>query len=92
MPHASAYIAASDTEKTNLKNIFTNDDNVEIDYKGNKLFIMMMEQDGGLTFQLTDQNQAEVGCEYAVSEEGSYYYTITDKRFAGITLIPALPF
>lgn len=90
MPRVSAYVQASNTEKKNLENIYTNDDSVEIDYKGEKLFIQMMVSDTAMAFLVTDQNQAEVGYEYAFSDDGYYYYTITDERFAGMTLTPTI--
>ena len=88
-PKAGAYIQASDTEKTDLENIFTNDDHVEIDYKGQKLYIQMFQTGDMVTFMLTDQDQNEVSFEYAFSDEG-YYYVITDARFDGMTLTPVM--
>lgn len=91
MPRVTAYIQACNTEKTNLENIFTRDDHVEIDYKGNKLNIEMITSDSAISFHISDQNQAEVPFEYTESQENDYYYyEITDDRFAGITLTPAL--
>lgn len=91
MPRIHAYVQASNTEKTNLENIYTFDDHVEIDYKGNKLLIEMVTVDATMVFNLYDQDQNQIGCEYAYSEENDYYYyTITDERFAGITLTPAM--
>ncbi len=90
LPHVSAYITASNTEKTDLENIFTNDDNVELDYKGEKLFVRMEQQDGTLVFELYDQNQNAVSCEYQSSADDYYYYTINDERFSTITLTPAI--
>ena len=91
MPRVNAYIQASNTEKTDLENIFTNDDNVEIDYKGNKLFVQMLQNGDSLAFNLYDQDQNIIACEYTDSDDGSYYYyTITDQRFAGINLTPAI--
>lgn len=88
-PKVGAYIQASDTEKTDLENIFTNDTNVEIDYKGQKLYIQMLQSDDLISFMLTDQDQSEVPLEYAFSDEG-YYYAVTDERFSGITLTPVI--
>ena len=90
LPRVSAYITASNTEKTDLENIFTNDDNVEIDYKGEKLFVRMEQQDGTLAFDLYDQNKNAVPCEYQSSADDYYYYTINDERFSTITLTPAI--
>ncbi len=91
LPRISAYITASNTEKTDLENIFTNDDNVEIDYKGEKLFVRMEQQDGTLAFELYDQNQNAIPCEYQSSaDDDYYYYTINDERFSTITLTPAI--
>lgn len=91
MPRVDAYIQASDTGKTDLENIFTNDTSVEFDYKGNKLFIQMYEGDGVLAFNLYDQDQNIVPCEYTDSADGSYYYyTVTDERFSGFILTPAI--
>ena len=88
-PKIGAYIQASDTEKTDLENIFTNDDHVEIDYKGQKLYIQMFQTGDMVTFMLTDQEQAEVAFEFSFSDEG-YYYVITDARFDGMTLTPVI--
>lgn len=88
-PKVSAYVQASDTEKTDLENIFTNEDNVEIDYKGQKLYIQMLQSDDLISFVLTDQDQNEVPFEYAFSDE-NYYYVITDERFSDITLTPVI--
>lgn len=88
-PKISAYVQASNTEKTDLENIFTRDDQVEIDYKGQKLYIQMFQNDDVLSFVLKDQKQADVAWEYMVSDE-YYYYTITDERFDGMTLTPAI--
>lgn len=89
LPKINAYVLSSNTEKTDLENIFTNDDNVELHYKGQTLYVQMLEDNGFFTFILKDQNQADVGCEYATNDE-YYFYTITDERFNGITLTPAL--
>ena len=90
-PRVSAYLAASDTQKTDLENIFTRDDNVEIDYKGNQLHIQMLEQDDFIAFNLYDQDQANISYTYALSEDESYYYyTVDDDRFSGFTLTPVL--
>lgn len=88
-PRLGTYVQALDTEKKNLENIYTNDDNVEIDYKGNKLFIQMTQSDDMLVFTFKDQDQAEVAWEYGSSDQG-YYYTLTDERFAGVTVTPVL--
>ncbi|MBO5154686.1 MAG: O-antigen ligase family protein [Eubacterium sp.] len=88
-PKINAYIQASDTEKTDLENIFTNDDNVEIDYKGQKLYIQMFQTGDMVSFALIDQEQNDVALEYAFSES-SYYYVITDNRFDGMTLMPVI--
>lgn len=90
LPRVNAYIQASNTQKMNLENIFTHDDNVEIDYKGSELHIQMIQYGESLAFNLTDENDAVVSCEYMDSAEGYYYYTIADARFAGITLTPAI--
>ena len=89
MPKLKDYLQAMDTEKTDLENIFTNDDNVEIDYKGQKLFVQMFQTGDLVTFLLTDQDQAEVPFSYAFSDTG-YYYTIDDARFEGMTLTPVI--
>lgn len=90
VPRMDAYIQASDTKKTNLENIFTHDDNVEIDYKGEQLYIQMIQYGDSLAFNLTDQNDASVASEYVDSSEGYYYYTVTDTRFEGMMLTPAI--
>lgn len=89
LPKINAYIQSTNTEKKDLENIFTNDDNVELDYKGQKLYIQMVEENGFLTFLLKDQNQADVAYEYNTNDE-YYFFTITDERFSNITLTPAL--
>lgn len=89
VPKIGAYVQASDTEKTDLENIFTNDENVEIDYKGQKLYIQMLRSDDRISLMLTDQNQNNVAFEYAFYDE-SYYYAITDERFDGISLTPVI--
>lgn len=88
-PRIGAYVQALDTEKKNLENIYTNDDNVEIDYKGNKLFVQMTQSDDMLMFTFKDQDHAEVAWEYGSSDQG-YYYTLTDERFSGMTVTPVL--
>lgn len=89
MPRINAYLQSTNTETTDLENIFTNDDNVEIDYKGQKLYIQMFQNEELLSFVLKDQNQTDVAFEYAVSDE-YYYYEISDERFSEITLTPAI--
>ena len=91
LPRVNAYLAASNTEKTDLENIYTNDDNVEIDYRGQKLYIQMEQKDDALAFNLYDQDQNPISCEYQSSADGEYYYyTINDDRFSTITLTPAV--
>lgn len=90
MPKLSAYIQASDTERRDLENIYTHDDNVEIDYKGQKLFISMTVEDPSFNFSVTDQNQQQISCDMAYTEDDYVYYTLADDRFAGITLMPSV--
>lgn len=90
MPRVNAYLQASNTEKRNLENIFTEDAYVEIDYKGEILYVQMVENGGMLGFLLNDHDAQSVAFEYMDSNEGYYYYTITDPRFEGITLTPAI--
>lgn len=89
-PRVQAYVQASDTEKKDLECIYTNDENVEIHYKGQKLYVHMEQTDNQLSFVLLDQEQAYVPCEYLNSDEGYYYYVVTDERFSGIRLTPAV--
>ena len=89
-PRINAYIQASDTEMTDLQHIYTDDDHVEIDYKGQKLYIQMWGNDDSISFALTDQDQKEVSSTYTYSDNGYYYYNITDDRFAGIALTPTI--
>lgn len=89
-PRFFQYIRSTDTEKTNLQNIYTRDDHVEIDYKGSKLFIKMFMLDSGVSFEIKDQDQTDVACEYQISGTGYGYYAIQDSRFSGITVTPAL--
>lgn len=88
-PRAGAYIKAQNTEKRNLENIFTHDENVEIDYLGNQLYVQMIQTGENLFFTFRDQDQSEVSWENSSSDQG-YYYTITDERFAGMTVMPVL--
>lgn len=88
-PRITAYMQSTNTEKTNLENIFTNDDNVEIDYKGQKLYIQMWPDGEMIVFLLKDQNQSDVAYEYRLTNE-YYYYEIVDDRFSNITLIPTV--
>ena len=86
-PRAGAYLQAQNTEKRNLENIFTNDDNVEIDYMGNQLFIQMTQSGEDLLFTFYDQNQMEIGWEHSSSDLGNCY-AITDERFGNMTVTP----
>ena len=88
-PHISNYMHSLNTETRNLENIFTNDDNVEIDYKDQKLFIQMSQADEMLVFTFRDQDENEVSWDLGSSDQG-YYYTITDERFGGMTVTPVL--
>ena len=88
-PRIGAYIQSTNTEKRDLENIYTNDDAVEIDYKGQKLFVQMIQNEDMLTVILTDQDQTEVASEAVDSQDG-YYYLLTDERFAGLTVMPVL--
>ena len=89
VPRMEAYIQASNYEKRNLENIYTNDDAVEIEYKGEKLFVQMTNNGETLSFSIQDQNQTEVSWEQNASD-GGYYYSLTDERFAGITITPVM--
>lgn len=90
IPRIRSSMLASNTEQTNLENIFTHDDCVEIDYKGEKLFIGMQLNGSRMSFELLDQNQSEVDWEYMDSDDGYTCYLISDKRFGDITIAPAL--
>lgn len=90
LPRVSAYLQSTNTEKTDLENIFTRDDCVEIDYKGQKLYINMQLVGSSMSFGLWDQDQSEVSWEMCDSGEGYTYYTITDECFNGMTITPAL--
>lgn len=90
LPRVSAYLQSTNTEKTDLENIFTRDDCVEIDYRGQKLYINMQLVGSSMSFGLRDQDQAEVSWEMCDSGEGYTYYTITDECFNGMTITPAL--
>ena len=88
-PRFDAYVKSTNIEKRDLENIFTNDDNVEIDYQGKKLYIQMYQDGDLLTFVLKDQDQEDVAYEYMV-DDGYYCYVIKDDRFKGITLTPVV--
>lgn len=90
-PKVGAYIQASNTKKTALESIYTYDDHVEISYKGQKLNVsMIMYDSSSVNFHLTDQDQFEVSCTDAYTEDGYAYYNITDERFSGMTIMPIL--
>ena len=88
--HIGTYLKNVDTETTNLENIYTRDDCVEIDYKGEKLFVSMQLVESSMSFDLQDQYQNDVAWEMRHAEEGYAYYAITDSRFEGIAVAPAL--
>ncbi len=91
MPRVSAYIKASDTEKKDIDHIFTRDDHVEIGYRGNVLNISMPVVDASIEFHVSDQTGQEVGATYAYSEQfGDQCFLLTDERFSGIAIRPAL--
>lgn len=90
MPKVRSYIQASDTKKTNLENIYTEDRYVELDYKGEKLFIQMTFDGTRYDFNLLDENSYDIMYKYMNSPEGYYYYEITDEPFSGMTLTPML--
>ncbi len=89
-PRVQAYVQASDTEKKDLEYIYTNDENVEIHYKGQTMYVQMEQTENQLSFVLLDQAQSYISCEYLDSAEGYYYYDVADERFAGIRLTPAV--
>lgn len=88
LPRIGAYLQSTDIEKTDLENIYTYDDYVEVDYKGQQLYIQMFQDDEFISFILKDQDQKDVPYEFAFAD--NYYYTITDARFDGMTLTPAM--
>ena len=90
LPRLSAYIQASDTERHDLENIFTHDENVEVDYQGQKLFVSMTFDDPSFTFDVWDQNEQKIDCEPVYTDEGYIYYTLADDRFSGFTLTPSI--
>ena len=89
-PKINSYIQNADTAKTDLEHIYTLDDEVEIDYKGNQLFIQMFNSDSVVTFSLTDQDKNAVNYEYCLTDDGYYYYAITDDRFKNFQLTPTI--
>lgn len=89
-PKINSYIQASNTERHNLENIYTHDDNVEIDYKGHQLFISMSVFDESFSFSVIDENQKQIDCESSYTEDGHIFYTLLDDRFSEITLMPSI--
>lgn len=87
MPYMNRYIQASNTEKTALESIFTNDENVEIHYKGNMLLVQMQQDSADFSFVVKDQNQQEVENE-RILKDNYYCNLIRDERFDGMLLIP----
>lgn len=88
LPRVNNYIQASNTGKTDLESIYTRDDYVEVNYKGETLFVQMVPRDYVISFRVTDQLQTELPVEYIDADEGYYYYTIVDERFNDMQLIP----
>ena len=91
-PIINSYVQASDTEKTNLEEIITHDDHVEIKYKGQSLNISTISYGDGaaVNFNLKDQNGMPISCTSDYTEDDYLYYQITDERFGGMTLTPIL--
>lgn len=89
-PKLNSYILSSDTEKTNLESIYTHDDRVEINYKGQQLNVALQIDGSYINFQLHDQNGHEIECEDDYLEDGSISYALCDDRFSGIKLTPVL--
>lgn len=88
--HIFEYIQTSNTEKSDLENIYTHDENVEIDYKGQKLFISMQQNETDISFVLSDQYQAIVPSEVLYSEDGYYSFQIIDDRFKDMIIMPVV--
>lgn len=88
-PRLNNYIQASNTGKTDLESIYTHDDWVEINYKGEKLLVQMVPGDSVLTFCILDQNQKQIPIQYETADAGYYYYTVQDDRFDQMTFTPA---
>lgn len=89
-PKVVSYVQASDTEKTDLENIFTNDKDVELHYKGQKLFISMEQKGDSVFYYLFDQNEHQIELIPESTSEGYTYYNIADERFSEIILTPVL--
>lgn len=89
-PKINSYLKACDTEKKDLQNIYTLDNCVEVDYKGERLFIDMTQSEDGFAFEIFDQNQKLINLEYMESPDGYYYYGFMDDRFLDLTIAPAL--
>ena len=90
VPHIFQYVQTLNTEKTDLENIYTHDENVEIDYKGQKLFISMQQNETNVSFILSDQYQAGVPSEMIYSEDGYYSFQILDERFKDMRIMPVV--
>lgn len=93
LPYINSWLKATDTQKTDLEHVYTWPNNVEIDYKGHKLFIDMIDEGTSqLTFALTDENGDIVETTYvtANAEYEYYYYLVEDERFPNFVLVPSL--
>lgn len=89
-PKIQSYIKSIDTEKTNLENLFTNDDNIEVHYKGQTLFVSITKEDNAAVYHATDQEGTDLYLQTMSSDEGYSYYIIDDERFRDITITPIL--
>lgn len=87
-----AYALKNMNQKTelSLEAISTNDNEVEIAYKGSILYVafeVLNEEEGEYRFSVYDENKEAVANEVN-EEEGSI--TLTDQRFPGFSLYPAI--
>lgn len=86
----AAMNAGNEKESPDLESIVTGDKNVQIIYRGNTLFIsfeVVDESTGNYTFITTDEDGKGILKE--INEEDATI-TLTDERFSGIMLFPAI--
>lgn len=90
-PKINAYLQACDTRKTNLEQIITAENYVQIDYKNQTINIDMIKlDDGTFSFNITDQDRGAIAYTLEYSEEGYQVNYVTDSRFDGMKLTPIL--
>lgn len=89
IPYIQSAISASNTEKRTLKHIYTNNENIEVDYNGHKMYIQLLMDESTFQFILADESQTTLVAEYCSDSTGNYY-VCTDERFQDLKIAPVL--